>query len=102
LNINIIDKAQSEFNKLPIPVQKKFNFLFTNKEAGRELASSKFKKLVNTNLFEFRVKHDSNIYRGIGAIDKEDLLLTVFFKKKTQKTPKDIIKIAYQRFKRFI
>ena len=58
-----------------------------------------FKKLVNTdNIWEVRVKSGSNIFRLLGFFDGKDIVvLTNGFVKKTQKTPKNEIKLAEQR-----
>ena len=56
-------------------------------------------KLVSTNeIWEVRVQYGNNIFRLLGFLDGEDLIvLTHAFTKKTQKTPKKEIKIAEQR-----
>ncbi len=58
-----------------------------------------FKKMVNTDdLWEVRVKIGSNIFRILGFIDSSKLIvLSHAFQKKTQKTPKQAIKLAEQR-----
>ena len=55
-----------------------------------------FKKLVNTDdLWEVRVQIGGNIFRIIGFLDDEQLVvLNHAFQKKTQKTPKNDIKLA--------
>ena len=58
-------------------------------------------KLVSTNeIWEVRVQYGNNIFRLLGFLDGEDLIvLTHAFTKKTQKTPKKEIKIAEKRNK---
>jgi phage-related protein len=58
-----------------------------------------FKKLVSTdNLWEVRVQLGNNIFRFLGFFDGSELvILNHAFTKKTQKTPKNEIKIAEQR-----
>ena len=58
-----------------------------------------FKKLVNTDdLWEVRIQFGGNIFRLLGFLDGEDLLiLTSGFAKKTQKTPPQEIATAEQR-----
>jgi|TARA_B110000971_G_scaffold28581_1_gene25612 phage-related protein len=58
-----------------------------------------FKKLVNTDdLWEVRVQIGGNIFRIIGFLDDEQLVvLNHAFQKKTQKTPKNDIKLAEMR-----
>jgi phage-related protein len=58
-----------------------------------------FKKLVNTDdIWEVRVVLSSNIFRLLGFFDGNNLvILTNGFVKKTQKTPKNEIKLAEKR-----
>jgi phage-related protein len=58
-----------------------------------------FKKMVNTqDLWEIRSVSRSNIFRLIGFFDGPNLVvLNHAFQKKTQKTPKQAIKIAEER-----
>ena len=58
-----------------------------------------FKKLVNTDdIWEVRIQFGGNIFRLLGFLDGEDLLiLTSGFAKKTQKTPPQEIATAEQR-----
>ena len=60
-----------------------------------------FKKLVSTDdLWEVRVQLGNNIFRFLGFFDGAELvILNHAFTKKTQKTPKNEIKIAEQRKK---
>lgn len=68
------------------------------------IPSKYFKKLVNTqDLWEIRIASGSNIYRILGFFDGEMLIvLNHAFQKKTQKTPKQAIKIAVQRKKEYL
>lgn len=58
-----------------------------------------FKKLVNTDdIWEVRVQFSGNIFRLLGFLDGDELLiLTSGFAKKTQKTPHQEIATAEQR-----
>jgi phage-related protein len=58
-----------------------------------------FKKLVNTeDIWEVRVIVASNIFRLLGFFAGRDfIVLTNGFQKKTQKTPRDEIKLAEER-----
>lgn len=58
-----------------------------------------FKKLVNTDdIWEVRIQFGGNIYRLLGFLDGNELLiLTSGFAKKTQKTPRKEIATAEQR-----
>ena len=62
-----------------------------------------FKKMVNTQDFwEVRALAGSNIFRLIGFFDGPDLVVLAHaFQKKTQKTPKQAIKIAEERKKEY-
>ncbi len=68
------------------------------------IPSKFFKKLVNTNdIWEVRVASGKNIYRILGFFDGERLIvLNHAFQKKTQKTPKQAIKLAEQRKKDYL
>lgn len=63
-----------------------------------------FKKLVNTDdLWEVRVQSGNNIFRLLGFLDGEQLIvLTHGFQKKTQKTPKPEIELAEMRKKAYL
>jgi len=60
-----------------------------------------FKKLTSTNgIWEVRVKYSGNIFRLLGFLESDELLiLNHAFTKKTQKTPTRDIKKAEQRKK---
>lgn len=63
-----------------------------------------FKKLVNTDdLWEVRVQTGNNIFRLLGFMDGEKLVvLNHGFQKKTQKTPKKEIQVAEARKKDYL
>lgn len=63
-----------------------------------------FKKLVNTDdIWEVRVGFGTNIFRILGFIHNNDLIiLTNSFQKKSQKTPAKEIKLAEKRKKDFL
>jgi len=58
-----------------------------------------FKKMTNTkDLWEVRVRSSSNIYRFLGFFDGSKIvILSHAFQKKTQKTPRQAIKLAEER-----
>ena len=57
-----------------------------------------FKKLVGTeHIWEVRVQVGGNIFRVLGFMDKDSLVLTNGFTKKSQKTPQQEIALAEQR-----
>jgi len=63
-----------------------------------------FKKLVNTDdLWEVRVQAGNNIFRLLGFLDGNQLIvLNHGFQKKTQKTPKKEIQVAEARKKDYL
>ncbi len=63
-----------------------------------------FKKLVNTDdLWEVRIQAGNNIFRLLGFLDGENLvILNHAFQKKTQKMPKKEIQIAETRKKNYL
>jgi len=63
-----------------------------------------FKKLVNTDdIWEVRVQVGNNIFRLLGFMDGENLIiLNHAFQKKTQKTPAKEIQIAEARKKNYL
>lgn len=62
------------------------------------------KKLANTEeLWEIRVQQGNNIFRFLGFFDNKNfIVLTNGFKKKTQKTPKAEILLSEQRKKDYL
>jgi phage-related protein len=90
-------KALKELQELDEKVQVKFLALFSNLEEGEVLPRTKYKKLAGRNLFEARVKHNTNIFRAIVAVVKPDLIILLIFQKKTQKTPQKEITTAIKR-----
>ena len=71
----------------------------------QEIVPSKyFKKMANTDdLWEVRVASGSNIFRLLGFYDGAKLVvISHAFQKKTQKTPKQAIKIAEERKKNYL
>ena len=61
--------------------------------------SQYFKKLVNTeDIWEVRVSQSSNIFRFLGFMDGDQLVVLCHaFQKKTQKTPQSAIRLAEDR-----
>ena len=61
-----------------------------------------FKKLVNTEIWEVRVKSGNNIFRILGFKDGLNfVVLTNGFQKKAQKTPKSEIELAERRMREY-
>lgn len=84
-------------------VEKILWVLRLNKELDK-IPKQYFKKLINTDdIWEIRIKHGNNSYRCLGFIYKLNIIvLTNAFSKKSQKTPKNEIKLAEQRKKEYI
>lgn len=62
-----------------------------------------FKKLTNTDLWEVRVQIGNNIFRILGFLERDNLIiLTNGFQKKTQKTPKKELDLAEKRMKDYL
>jgi len=70
----------------------------------QNISTKYFKKLVNTDdVWEVRVGVGKNIFRILGFIQgKELIILTNSFQKKTQKTPRNEIKLAEKRKKDYL
>ncbi len=58
-----------------------------------------FRKMVNTaDIWEARVRAGSNIFRILGFFDgSKVVVMTHAFQKKTQKTPRQLIRLAEER-----
>jgi phage-related protein len=62
-----------------------------------------FQKLTNTEIWEVRIQIGNNIFRILGFIEEDNLIiLTNGFQKKTQKTPKKEIEQAEKRMKDYL
>ena len=62
-----------------------------------------FKKLKNTNIWEVRIQLGSNIFRILGFIEGNNIIvLTNGLQKKTQKTPKKEIELAEKRMREYL
>jgi len=85
-------RALEEYEKLPEKVQDKFKIYINILRKTGYLTKPKGKKLVK-GLYEVRVKMDG-AWRGLYAYRKVDkIILLVFFKKKSNKTPiKEMLK----------
>ena len=82
-------------DSLPGKVVQKITWVLEILETQGMLPSSYFKKLVNTEIWECRIQHGSNIYRIFCFFEKGSIIiLTHGFIKKTQKTPPEEIRKA--------
>lgn len=91
-------KAHKELSRFNFEVRDKFKAYFVEFENNEGLSTEKFKKLHGTELYEFRIKVSSVIYRAIGGFLEADFIIVLIFKKQSQKTPGNILKLAGKRF----
>jgi len=93
IQISFDRRARKEYLKLPNIVRTNFDDLFDELAEVGYLGMPHVRKLKGYELFEFRVKVGT-IWRAIYAyVLGEEIILLVFFNKKSQKTPhKEIIK----------
>jgi phage-related protein len=90
-------------NKLDRPTRDKIAAATELIETGEELPSHLFCKMTGTDdLWEIRIKHNTNIHRFLSFFDGSKLIIVAHgFQKKTQKTPEQEIKTAEQRKKNY-
>lgn len=84
------------FETLKPEVKKKFNWTLQLISTLERVPEKYFKHMTGTNgIYEIRVEVGSDIYRVFSFFDKGNLvILANGFQKKTQKTPKNEIKLA--------
>lgn len=88
---------------LDAKTQKKVTFVINLILESDMVSSHFFKKLKSEDIWEIRIKLGSNIYRLLGFIYKNVLvILTNGFVKKTDKTPKNEIERAKKYKKDFL
>jgi phage-related protein len=97
MKVLITTKSQKELLEFPNDIYSRFINYFDVLNEGKFLSSKYFKKLSGIRLYEFRVKGKSGIYRGLAGEIKHDLIVVLFFKKNTQKTPRKEIASALSR-----
>ena len=77
---------------------KKVAWVLNVVESMNQVPTNYLKKLKSTDdIWEVRIQFASNIFRLLGFIEKERLILTNGFTKKTQKTPRREIEKAERR-----
>lgn len=84
------------YDKQPLSVQRKINYVLTLVCTKEQIPSKFFKSIESVaGLFEIRIEIEGNIYRIFCCFD-EGKLIVLFngFQKKSQKTPKQEIKKA--------
>ena len=83
------------YNKQNQKVRDKINWTIKLVQTLERVPEKYFKHIVGTNLYEMRIMSGSNIYRVFCFFDKVKLVVVLNgFQKKTQKTPKNEIKMA--------
>ena len=90
IKIAFMDEAREFVSSLPEKAQKKITYNLLKVEGG-EMNSELFKKLGNSEIWEFRTLFDGICYRLFAFWDKEIeafVVATHGIIKKTQKTPK--------------
>lgn len=96
LNVLLMEEASSFIRSLPLKAQKKVTYNLLKVQAG-EIDSELFKKLDNTNIWEFRTIFNGICYRLFAFWDTDRQALVVAthgIVKKTAKTPAKVIKKA--------
>ena len=95
LQVVLLDEAIEFIQSLPLKVQKKIVYNYLKIEQGI-IDNELFKKLENSNIWEFRTIFSGNCYRLFSFWDTETETLVIAthgIVKKTQKTPpKEIAK----------
>lgn len=99
-NIFVDKKAEKELQDFDEDVQLAFEAYFEVLRLEGKLDFPQAKKITK-DLFEIRVKLQGE-YRGFYAyIDKLDIVVLHFFRKKTQKTPIKNLELAQRRLKQY-
>ena len=104
LRVVLMDEALTFVRSLPLKVQQKITYNFKKTELG-VMDKELFKKLENSEIWEFRTLFNGNCYRLFSFWDTETETLVIAthgIVKKSQKTPsKEIIKAEEIRKKYF-
>ena len=104
LRVVLMDEALTFVRSLPLKVQQKITYNFKKTELG-VMDKELFKKLENSEIWEFRTLFNGNCYRLFSFWDTETETLVIATHgiiKKSQKTPpKEIIKAEEIRKKYF-
>ena len=98
IDVEYLDEAQSYIDEMPEKARKKMLHNVSLVSIG-VIDDQIFKKLGNSEIWEFRAEYESNQYRLLSFWDKTKksiIVATHGFDKKTQKTPVNEIKHAKQ------
>lgn len=95
-------RAEEEYWNLKISVQNKFDLLFKEFTDRKRLSKENFKKIVNSDLFEFRARQRGDIFRAIGGFIKPNFVIVLIFQKKTNKLPMKEFEKAIKRYRQLL
>ena len=96
IKVVLLDEALAFIRSLPIKVQEKIAYNYKKIENGL-ISKELFKKLDDTEIWEFRTLYSSNCYRLFSFWDADTetfIIATHGIVKKSQKTPKKEIEKA--------
>ncbi len=102
-NVIFAKEAREFILSLPLSARKRIAYNIDKVSFG-EIDNTLFKKLENTDIWEFRTLYNSKAYRLLSFWDTENdtfVVATNGFIKKTQKTPKKEIAKAEEIRKRY-
>lgn len=103
MKVEVHPNAWDELNKLEEESRKKFLQIIDLLVDGVRLARTEYKLVVGTKaMFELRVKASSGIYRAIGSRLLDGSVLLVFFKKKSMRIPRRMLKTAQKRIRTYL
>ena len=96
IKVVLLDEALAFIRSLPIKVQEKIAYNYKKIENGL-ISKELFKKLDDTEIWEFRTLYSGNCYRLFSFWDADTetfIIATLGIVKKSQKTPKKEIEKA--------
>lgn len=95
--------AEKELCEFDAKVRDKFVALFDSIEKGKVIPRKKYRAMAGAKgLFEFRVSNVRCAYRGLCWKFNVELLVVVFFRKQTQRTPPKMVKLAKHRLRTYL
>ena len=96
------DEFWKFYNKQSLKIQERINWTIKLVQTIDRIPIKYFKHIVDTSLYEMRIIAGSNIYRIFCFFDKGKLVVVLNgFQKKSQKTPKNEIKLALKLQKQY-
>ncbi|MCA9385220.1 type II toxin-antitoxin system RelE/ParE family toxin [Candidatus Dojkabacteria bacterium] len=92
--------AHREYKKLPQIIRKQFDLFIEELAIEGKLETPDAKKLTGYNLYEMRVFKNDQSWRGIYTyLRREQIIILVFFSKKSNSTPHRYISTSLKRRK---